>query len=137
MSAPDVDLAGPQVTAKPKIVYLDQNKWIDLARAVKDPDGHPVHYSVLEKLAETAKAGRLIIPLTQTNIYETHKISDPGRRHDLAFTQVILSQGRVFRGRHKRLEVEATDVMRSTYGLGGVDTYRIHRMMAAIVTTAR
>jgi hypothetical protein len=117
MREPDVELTGPQAVASPKIVYLDQNKWIDLARAVKDPDGYPEHYSVLEKLVEGAKAGRLIVPLTRTNIYETHKISDPGRRHDLAFTQVTLSQGRVFRGRHKRLEVEATDVMRRAYGL--------------------
>jgi hypothetical protein len=31
MSAPDVALAGPQAVAKPKIIYLDQNKWNDLA----------------------------------------------------------------------------------------------------------
>jgi hypothetical protein len=117
MLEPDTELTGSQAAANPTIVYLDQNKWIDLARAVKDPDGYPEHYSVLEKLVEGAKAGRLIVPLTQTNIYETHKISDPERRHDLAFTQASLSQGRVFRGRHKRLEVEATDVVRRAYGL--------------------
>lgn len=110
-------MTSPQAFASPKIIYLDQNKWIDVARAVKDPDGYPEHYAVLEKLVEGSKAGRLIVPLTQTNIYETHKISDAGRRHDLAFTQATLSQGRVFRGRHKRLEVEATDVMRRAYGL--------------------
>jgi hypothetical protein len=117
MSEPEIDLTGSQAVAGPKILYLDQNKWIDLARAVKNPDGYTEHYVVLEKLVEGAKAGRLIVPLTQTNIYETHKISDASRRHDLAFTQVTLSQGWVFRGRHKRLEVEATDVMRRAYGL--------------------
>jgi hypothetical protein len=111
-------LTGTQALANAKIVYLDQNKWIDLARAVKDPDGYSEHYLVLEKLVEGAKAGRLIVPLTQTNIYETRKISDPKRRHDLVFTQATLSQGRVFRGRHKRLEVETIDVMRRAYGLG-------------------
>jgi hypothetical protein len=113
----DIDLTGRNPAPAPTIVYLDQNKWIDLARAFKNPDGYSEHYSVLEKLVEGAKAGRLIVPLTQSNIYETRKISDAGRRHDLAFAQATLSQGRVFRGRHKRLEVEATDVMRRAYGL--------------------
>jgi hypothetical protein len=38
MSAPDIDLTGQNPAPAPTIIYLDQNKWIDLARAVKDPD---------------------------------------------------------------------------------------------------
>jgi hypothetical protein len=100
-----------------QIVYLDQNKWIDLSRAVKYPADYPELRTVLEVLIEEAKAGRLVVPLTQTNIYETHKINDPQRRYDLAHVQVTLSQGRIFRGRHKRLETEVTDVLRGAYGL--------------------
>jgi hypothetical protein len=84
-----------------QIIYLDQNKWTDLSRAVKYPVDHPELRTVLEVLVEEAKAGRIIVPLTQTNIYETHKINDPQRRHDLAYVQVTLSQGRAFRGRHR------------------------------------
>jgi hypothetical protein len=69
MPEPDSELTGPQAVANPKIVDLDENNWIDLAQA---PDGYPEHYSVLEKLVEGAKAGYLLVPLTQTNIYETH-----------------------------------------------------------------
>jgi hypothetical protein len=100
-----------------QIIYLDQNKWIDLSRAVKDPAGYPELRTVLEVLVEEAKARRIVMPLTQTNIYETHKINDPQRRHDLAYVQATLSQGRVFRGRHKRLKTEVTDVLRIAYGL--------------------
>ena len=100
-----------------QIVYLDQNKWIDLSRAVKYPADYPELRAVLEILVEEAKAERIVVPLTQTNIYETHKINDPQRRHDLAYVQATLSQGRVFQGRYKRLETEVTNVLRGAYGL--------------------
>jgi hypothetical protein len=100
-----------------QIVYLDQNKWIDLARAVHQPTEHPAQRKVLEVLVEKANAKQLVLPLTATNIYETHKINDPQRRLALAYVQATLSQGLVFRGRHKRLEVEVSDLLRSAYNL--------------------
>ena len=60
-------------------------------------------------------------PSRKTNIYEIHKINDPQRRHDLAYVQATLSQGQVFRGRHRRLEAEVTDVLRGAYGLEPVE----------------
>jgi hypothetical protein len=100
-----------------KIVYLDQNKWVELARAAKFPAEHPEARVVLEVLVREAEAGRLAVPLTNSNIYETHKITKLERRVDLAYVQATLSQGLVFRGRRKRLETEITDVLRKTYGL--------------------
>jgi hypothetical protein len=100
-----------------RILYLDQNKWVDIARAVTYPDQNPQHRAVLELLVREATAGRIIVPLTQTNIYETHKINVEERRFILADTQARLSQGKVFCGRHRRLEVEVIDVMRAAYGL--------------------
>jgi hypothetical protein len=104
-----------------RIVYLDQNKWIDLARAVKYPAENPEVRAILELLCQEAQAGRVLLPLTATNIYETHKIGDPERRFDLAYTQATLSAGHVFRGRHKRLEIEVIDVLRNAYGLPLLD----------------
>lgn len=89
-----------------RIVYLDQNKWIDLARAFKKPDDHIELYNLLQSTRTEVAAGRLALPLTSTNLYETYKIADSERRRDLAFVQAVLSRGLVFRGRHKRLEVE-------------------------------
>ncbi len=100
-----------------RIVYLDQNKWIDLARAVKEPEIHRDLYETLVSLAPDLEAGRLVLPLSATNIYETYKIKDPERRHDLAIVQAILSRGLVFRGRHARLEVEVGSFLRSAHGL--------------------
>jgi hypothetical protein len=99
------------------IIYLDQNKWVDVARAVKYPNKYPEHRAVLETLVKEAESGRIIVPLTQTNIYETHKINSTERRFDLADTQARLSQGKVFCGRRRRLEIEVIDVMRAAYGL--------------------
>lgn len=100
-----------------RIVYLDQNKWIDLARAVKHPASHPELHALVKAIDDEVRAGRMAVPLTATNIYETHKINDPQRRHDLAFVQSLLSRGIVFRGRHKRLEAEITEVLRSAHEL--------------------
>jgi hypothetical protein len=42
-----------------KILYLDQNKWIELARGVKSPDKLPSQYAVVETLVREAKAGNI------------------------------------------------------------------------------
>lgn len=100
-----------------RIICLDQNKWVDIARTVAYPDKNPRHRAVLELLVCEAQAGRIMVPLTQANIYETHKINDEQRRFILADTQARLSQGKVFCGRRRRLETEIIDVMRAAYGL--------------------
>jgi hypothetical protein len=89
-----------------RVLYLDQNKWIALARAVKRPSDRPDLNALLKAIDGEVSANRMVVPLTATNIYETHKINDPQRRHDLASIQAWLSRGVVFRGRHKRLEAE-------------------------------
>ncbi|MER9950377.1 hypothetical protein [Mesorhizobium sp. M0047] len=89
-----------------QVVYLDQNKWIELARAVKRPDDYPNLQSLPGRLRQEVDAGRLRLPLTFSNIYETHKINNPERRADLAFMQAFLSRGFVFRGRLLRRQLE-------------------------------
>jgi hypothetical protein len=100
-----------------RIVYLDQNKWIQLARAVKFPSEAPDLAALLKAVTKEVSAGRLVLPLTATNIYETHKINNAQKRHDLASIQAFLSGGHVFRARYKRLEVEVTEVLRGAYRL--------------------
>ncbi|MFD1986238.1 hypothetical protein ACFSOZ_27715 [Mesorhizobium newzealandense] len=96
-----------------RTVYLDQNQWIALARAVKRPEDHPALRSLPRRIREEVDAGRLRIPLTFANVYETHKINDPERRSDLAIVQAFLSQGTVFRGRRRRREVEIGQIIAS------------------------
>ncbi len=94
------------MTNTPRIVFLDQNKWIELAHAVTQPTEFPKQRALLEAISEWIETGRLMLPLTAANIYETHKINDPRRRHDIAYLQACASKGVVFRGRHRRLETE-------------------------------
>ena len=77
----------------PVVIYLDQNKWIDLARCVKDPDKYAENYAVLEILVRQVQKHAAIVPLSFTNIYETHKINNLGRRQHLAWVQSALSRG--------------------------------------------
>lgn len=99
------------------IVYLDQNKWVEIARAVKYPDENPDVRLLVEAIVHEVSAEHIALPLTSTNIYETYKINDANRRRELAYVQALLSRGLVFRGRHKRLEAEIIDVLRSAHGL--------------------
>ncbi|MET4356424.1 hypothetical protein ABIC08_006387 [Bradyrhizobium sp. RT9b] len=100
-----------------KIVYLDPNKWIALAKAAKNPNQKGEARSALEFLVEQRKAGRILLPLTATNVYETSKINNPERRFDLAYCMTTLGGAHVFRGRHRRLEVEIVDTVRRAYGM--------------------
>jgi hypothetical protein len=71
---------------------LDQNKWIDLARAAA---GRPVdqeHTKVLGLLQDAVAAGRLTCPLSVIHCVETWRISNTRRRADLARIMVALSQ---------------------------------------------
>lgn len=102
------------------IVYLDQNKWIDLAKAVKSPDAYPEIYVVLENLVARAKEEKAAFPLTFANVYETGKINNEERRRLLAYVQTTLSSGLVFRGRRRRLQEEIRDVLCDAYGIAAV-----------------
>lgn len=72
-------------------VYLDQNKWIDLARA---QTGHPLGAPFVETLAVLTWAvneGRARFPLSAAHYYETGKQRDRRKRQDLAATMMHLS----------------------------------------------
>lgn len=72
-------------------VYLDQNKWIDLARA---ETGHPQGARFVETLAvlkAAADDGRARFPLSLAHYYETGKQRDRRKREDLASTMMRLA----------------------------------------------
>lgn len=99
------------------VVYLDQNKWVDVARAIVWPDKHPRLHAVLTKLQPRIDAGEIVFPLSMSTLFETYKVNDPQRRHRMAMVQASFSGGRVFRGRHARLEQEAGAVFRGSAGM--------------------
>lgn len=77
----------------PPVIYLDQNKWIDLARAYHgDPKGAP-YTPVLQKIqaAVTQRAARF--PLSSIHVIESLKMGDAGRRSRLAQVMAEVSEG--------------------------------------------
>ncbi len=73
-------------------VWLDQNKWIDLARAVKgDPRGGR-YTEVLDVVRACAGAGEVSLPLDAGRYMETAKRGDWTSRQELAATMAELSR---------------------------------------------
>jgi hypothetical protein len=99
-----------------KILFLDQNKWIDLARvhSGKVISG-PLH-DTYRYLSASLHNGQIIIPLTVANIIETSKRHDLASRSDVVYTQAEFSKGWVFRSRKSRLLVEIKSALRLAFG---------------------
>lgn len=95
----------------PRLLYLDQNAWIALARGAWDKTAYPEQHAVLVRIITAIQAGHVIAPLSFTNIYETAKINDPVRRTHLARVQSSISAGKVFRGRRRLLEETLSAVL--------------------------
>lgn len=84
-----------------KILYLDQNAWVSLARGAWDKGSYPNEHARLVKIVTALHEQHFVVPLSFANIYETSKINDPIRRINMARTQVTISQGHVFRSRRR------------------------------------
>ena len=76
------------------IVYLDQNKWIDLARARLGKSREPDHLSALASVERAAAAGTAVFPLAATHYLETARGRRPGRRERLGKFMWEISGGR-------------------------------------------
>ena len=99
------------------ILYLDQNAWVALARAAWDKSEYPSEHATLATLIGAIKTHGLIVPLTFTNLYETMKINNPVRRANMARTQAVISNGRVFRGRRRILGDTLSSYLARQFGL--------------------
>ncbi|TGX55817.1 hypothetical protein E5A73_01425 [Sphingomonas gei] len=86
-----------------RLLYLDQNAWVALARGAWDKASFPKEHAALSKVVEGVRAQAIAVPLSFANIYETAKINEPARRANMARTQAVISGGRVFRGRRRIL----------------------------------
>lgn len=88
------------------IIYLDQNKWIDLARAnVSHREGNK-YRCALERVVESAKRGKAIFPLSIQHFIETRKQRNLKKRKELAETMAEISQGIVIAPKSHIMEWE-------------------------------
>jgi hypothetical protein len=75
------------------LVYLDLNKWIDLARAESRQDQGHLHWDALRTAERLVAAGLVTFPLSSAHFMEVAKIGDDSRRRNLAKLMANLSQG--------------------------------------------
>lgn len=93
------------------IVYLDQNKWIDLARVHTGKSKDPMAIRIYEQLLKAVRAGRVLFPLSASHVLETSKRNDPASRGALAETQAQFSLGNVYRSRLSRIYIEVRSAL--------------------------
>ena len=67
-----------------KIIYLDQNKWIDIARAFYGREDGKKYQLVLQKLQEKVTLEDIIVPISAVHIIETARNEHKDRRERLA-----------------------------------------------------
>jgi hypothetical protein len=106
----------------PKIAFLDQNKWIDLAHAFDHPQSNPYIFDLGQQLIDKVASGKLLLPLTGNLIIETYKMGNARNRALIAEVQAKLCQGYVFRNRSARLKHEISFAIRAIEGLPVLET---------------
>lgn len=72
-----------QAPRPPKLVYLDLNHWISLAKAWKGHRDGKDHEEVLSACLEAVQAGRAVFPISDTIHIEVSKIRAHRQRRDL------------------------------------------------------
>lgn len=99
------------------IIFLDQNKWIELARVHSGRTTSGPMVKLLPQLVAAVREERVLFPLSASNIMETAKRNDPNSRRHLAETQAMLSLGYVHRSRASRMAVELRAAIQRRLGL--------------------
>ncbi|NVM54050.1 MAG: hypothetical protein HWN66_10155 [Candidatus Helarchaeota archaeon] len=79
-----------------KLLYLDQNMWIYLARIYYKVDTNSVRSRILNKIIELVESNKLIVPINLSNVQETLKRRDSGSRERLAEFMIKISKGYTF-----------------------------------------
>lgn len=103
------------------IVYLDQNKWIELARVEAGTHTSGPVADLYPELISAVQAEKVLFPLSASHVLETSKQNDPAKRGLLAETQAKLSRGFVYRSQAGRLEVEVRAALHRLFGVAPPD----------------
>lgn len=75
------------------IVYLDQNKWIELARIIYGKDQSKAAKEILVSLRAAQEVGALELPLSAIHYMETARISNAGKKARLGAVMWEFSKG--------------------------------------------
>ncbi len=100
----------------PLRVYLDQNKWIDLARAATGHRDGARYVDVLEIARHGARAGLAAFPLSGVHYMETLRTRSARRRHDVGGLMNELSRGLTMASSPDVLPGEIDRALRARWG---------------------
>lgn len=98
------------------VVYLDQNKWIDLSRAYHGMLGGKNFEHVLAKIQSAVADKNAIFPLSFQHYYETNKNSDLEQRRRLAKVMAEISQGICISPQERMLQWELERALAKLFG---------------------
>lgn len=76
------------------IIYLDQNKWLDLARAIIKPKKFPKYVPVASAIQSKSDSGAWQFPISLIHLMETLKRRDIGSRERLAEVMASISKSK-------------------------------------------
>lgn len=97
-------------------VYLDTNKWVDLARAhVGHPEGKRFE-EVAAVIAAAVERGLASFPLSTGNWFEVWKQHRATRRHDLARTMSAVSRNHTIASPHALVAGELEQALQRRFG---------------------
>ena len=99
------------------IVFLDQNKWIELAQVHSGRTTSGPMAELFPQLVAAVQRKCVLFPLSVSNIMETAKRNDPDSRRHVAETQAILSLGYAHRSRAGRMAVELRAAIQRRFGV--------------------
>jgi hypothetical protein len=99
-----------------KYIYLDQNHWISLAKAVKGrPDGANF-VKALDAAREAVANRRAVFLLSSVHFLETARAPTPKQRDELAALMNCLSMGVVLRPSRLLVEFQIRNAVRRMFG---------------------
>ncbi len=103
-------------TKPPLAIYLDQNKWIDLARAYHRLPNGAKYQDVLEKIEESVEQKQAFFPLSYAHLIETRKSRDVVRRQRLATVMAKISLGAAISTQQRMTQWELSKALAIVFG---------------------
>jgi hypothetical protein len=108
----------------PKCLYLDLNKWIDLARAHHGKSEGVKFQQCLESVRAAVNSGKLIVPFDVCNAIESMISGDKGQRKRLAEFMVDLSGNKTVSPEYVVAPMEIVNATRQLFGMAATEAPR-------------
>jgi hypothetical protein len=128
--APPARVVPRSKDAVPKILCLDQNKWVDLARAHYGREEGKPFVDALAAIRAAVERNTLMVPIMPSNLIEVAEPNDQGRRERTAQFMVDLSGNHSFSKPEPVADLEMNHAIRSVFLGEQVDPFPREKLVA-------